>query len=123
LAFAFSVLMNTGGFALAVKAQGCPVNHATPTDGEKALAREDVLDALKFYREATAKEPGDLPSSLGLVRALILHDDTPEAIETANAMLAKNPHSALAEVAAGEAAFRAADFESAIRHAQAAVRD
>src|ERR1700753_1644036 len=89
LVLALSVLITTGGLASVLQAQGCPVNHAASTDGEKALAREDAAHALQFSREAIAKEPGTPQANLGLVRALVLQDDTAEAIEAANAFLAK----------------------------------
>jgi predicted aspartyl protease len=101
----------------------CPVNRAQPTDGDLALAREDYDAALTFYRAALGKDPTSPEAHLGLVRALIGKDQTTDAIQEAQTGLAKYPTSAIAEVAAGEAAYRNADFESTHRHTQAAMLD
>jgi predicted aspartyl protease len=57
------------------------------------------------------------------VRALIGKDQTAEAIKEAAAFLALQPRSAVAEVAAGEAAYRAANFDDMGTHILKAFND
>lgn len=104
-------------------AQSCEVNREAPTAGETALAREDYDAALTLYRAQLERDPGSQEAELGIVRSLIGKDQTAEAIEEASKGLASHPGTALAEVAAGEAAYRNADFNSMRQHAQAAVQD
>jgi clan AA aspartic protease (TIGR02281 family) len=103
--------------------QSCGVDLDPPTAGETALAREDYDTALSFYRAQLKQEPASQEAELGIVRSLIGKDQTSEAIEEANKNLASHPGTALAEIAAGEAAYRDADFNSMRQHAQAAVQD
>jgi clan AA aspartic protease (TIGR02281 family) len=103
--------------------QTCTVQLDQPTTGEAALARKDFDAALAFYREQLKIDPGSQEAQLGLVRALVGKDETAEATEEAKKALASHPHTALAEVAAGEAAYRSADFEAMRAHAVAAVVD
>jgi clan AA aspartic protease (TIGR02281 family) len=103
--------------------QTCDVQLNLPTEGEAALARQDFDTALAFYRDELKRHPGSQEGQLGLVRALVGKDRTAEATEEARKALAGHPNTALAEVAAGEAAYRNADFESMRAHAVAAVLD
>lgn len=97
--------------------QVCTTEHAQPTEGERDLAREDYNAALRFYRDAVAKDPANMDARLGLVRALIGQNKVQQAQKEAAEVFAANPSSGVAEVAAGEAALRAADFKSAQEHA------
>jgi predicted aspartyl protease len=101
----------------------CTVVRTAPTDGETALAREDYDSSLTFYKTAVAKPDTSPDDHLGLVLAYIGKNMTTEATKEAAAMLAANPHSAIAEVAAGDAAYRMADFDAARKHAKAAIAD
>lgn len=101
----------------------CGIDLDPPTPAEIALAREDYDTALLFYRAQLKQDPDSQEAELGIVRALIGKDQTAEAIEEANKSLASHPGTALAEIAAGEAAYRNADFNSMRQHAQAAVED
>ena len=103
--------------------QSCEVELESPTAGETALAREDYDTALTFYRAQLKQDPSSQEAELGIVRSLIGKDETAQAIEEANKGLASHPGTALAEIAAGEAAYRNADFNSMRQHAQAAVQD
>jgi clan AA aspartic protease (TIGR02281 family) len=76
-----------------------------------------------FYRLALLKDPASDEAELGLVRSLIGKDQTADALEEAQKAITAHPNSALAEVAAGEAAYRVADFDSMRRYANAAVQD
>jgi predicted aspartyl protease len=87
-----------------------------PNDGDIALAKTNYDAALTYFRDAVAKEPGSQDARLGLVRALIGKDQTTDAIKEAAASIALAPQSAIAEVAAGEAAYRAADFDDMRAH-------
>jgi len=100
----------------------CTVDHSQSTEGEIALAKEDYDAALTFYRNANAKTPDSPEIKLGLIRALIGKDQTAEATKQAAEVVAKFPQSALAKVAAGEAAFRDADFDAANQDAIAAYK-
>jgi len=101
----------------------CTIIRTAPTAGEIALAKEDYDTALTFYKTATSSPSLSLDDRLGLVRAYIGKNNTTEAAKEAAAMLAANPHSAIAEVANGEAAYRSADFDAVRHHAQAALDD
>jgi predicted aspartyl protease len=101
----------------------CTIDRTKPTDGDLALAREDYDAALALYRAALLKDPTAADAHLGLVRALIGKNQTSDAIAAAQAELSKDPKSAIAEVAAGEAAFRNADFVAAHEHGKAAMQD
>jgi clan AA aspartic protease (TIGR02281 family) len=103
--------------------QTCDVQLEPPTAGEAALARKDFPTALAFYRDVLKRDSDSQEGQLGLVRSLIGKDDTTGATDEARRALATHPHTALAEVAAGEAAYRNADFESMRAHAVAAVLD
>ena len=96
----------------------CPVVRTPPSAGDTALARTDYDAALTFFRAAVAKEPASEDARLGLVRALIGKDQTADAIQEAAAMIAASPSSAVAQVAAAEAAYRDADFTGMFSHAQ-----
>jgi len=100
----------------------CSVIRNTPSDGDKALAKKDYDVALTFFRAAAAKDPASDEAQLGLVRSLAGKDQTDEAIKAAEAAIAKAPQSAVAQVAAGEAAFRDANFSGARDHANAAYK-
>jgi predicted aspartyl protease len=118
-----------GSFSLAAQSntqaapakRSCRVVHAQPTDGDTALAKTDYDAALKFYRAAVDKDPASEEAWLGLVRALIGKDQVDDAQREAQASIEKSPQSAIAEVAAGEAAYRAADFVSMKTHASSAI--
>ena len=101
----------------------CSIVRTAATAGETALAKEDYDAALAFYKTATANPSSSLDDRLGLVRAYIGKNNTIDAAKEAASMLAENPHSAIAEVASGEAAYRSADFDAVHRHAQAAIND
>jgi predicted aspartyl protease len=95
----------------------CKIVHTVASDGDLDLARKDYDAAAIFYRAALAQSPTSQEARLGLVRSLIGEDNTAEAISAAQDALAQDPKSALAELAAAEADFRAADFVSAREHA------
>lgn len=101
----------------------CGVDNSVPSEGDIALSKKDYDAGLTFFRAQADKNPASEEAHFGLVRALIGKNRTDEAQKTAQEMLKKNPQSALAETAAGEAAYRAADFEGARTHALAALRD
>ena len=94
-----------------------------PSDGDIALAKKDYDAALTFFQSQVDKSPASEEAHLGLVRALIGKDRTADAQKSAADMLAKSPHSALGEIAAGEAAYRAAEFDDARTHVVAALHD
>lgn len=94
-----------------------------PSEGDIALAKKDYDAALLFFRSQADKTPTSEEAHLGLVRALIGEDRTAEAQKAAQDMLTKAPQSAIAEIAAGEAAYRAADFDVTRAHALAALHD
>jgi predicted aspartyl protease len=94
----------------------CNIDRTPPSDGDIALAKTNYDAALTYFRDAVAKDAGSQDARLGLVRALIGKDQTAEAIKEAAAFLALQPRSAVAEVAAGEAAYRAADLEDMRAH-------
>ena len=121
--FPFAVHGQGTGSVHSSAVQSCEVDREPPTAGETALAREDYDTALTFYRDQLDQDPGSQEAELGVVRSLIGQDQTADAIEEANKDLASHPGVALAEVAAGEAAYRNADFNSMRQHAQAAVQD
>lgn len=100
----------------------CTIQRDLPTAGEKALAKEDAEAALAFYRDAVTKTPENEEARFGLVRALISKDQTTEAAREAADFVTKRPQSSLALVAAGEAAFRNADFDTSSRDALAATK-
>ena len=101
----------------------CDVMHTSPTEGDTAIAREDYDAALVFYKAALLKPSASPDDHFGLVRAYIGKNMIAEATQEAASMLASAPHSALAEAASGEAAFRAADFNAVLTHAQTAIND
>jgi predicted aspartyl protease len=102
----------------------CKIVHTVANDGDLDLARKDYDAAAIFYRTAIAQAPTSEEARLGLVRSLIGKDDTAEALSEAQGALAKDPKSALAELATAEADFRAADFIAAREHgARAGVDD
>lgn len=121
LAAPSAVLSQSPGAASPKSTQTCSVQLEPPTAGEAALARKDFDTALTFYRDQLKREPLAQEGQLGLVRALVGKDETASAINAANHALAAHPHTALAEIAAGEAAYRNADFDSMRTHAIAAV--
>jgi predicted aspartyl protease len=94
----------------------CKIDRTSPNDGDIALAKTNYDAALTYFRDAVAKDPASQDARLGLVRALIGKDQTADAIKEAAASIALAPHSAIAEVAAGEAAYRAADFDDMRAH-------
>jgi predicted aspartyl protease len=96
----------------------CNVVHTVASEGDIALARKDYDASLAFFRAQLAKEPDSMEARLGLVRSLLGKDQVTEA----KAALAGAPAGALTEVAAGEVAYRAAEFQAANEHAFAAVR-
>ena len=106
----------------AAQQHNCSIFYGTPSDGDKALAKKDYDAALAFFRAAVAKDPTSNEAQLGLVRAMVGKDQTAEAIKTADAAIAKSPQSAVAQIAAGEAAFRDANFNAARDHANAAIK-
>jgi predicted aspartyl protease len=93
------------------------VVHGSASEGDLALARKDYDAALAFFREQLAREPASMEAQLGLVRSLIGKDQVTEARTQAKAALDAAPTSAIAEVAAGEVEFRAANFSAAQQHA------
>lgn len=99
----------------------CHAVHGAPNAGEDALARKDYEQALGFYRDALTHSPADGEARLGLVRALIGLDKVDEATAEAAAFIQKS-HSSVAEIAAAEAAYRAADFEAMRDHARNAFK-
>ena len=101
----------------------CTIDRSLPSEGDVALAKKDYDGALAFFQSQVDKNPTSEDAHLGLVRALIGKDRTADAQKTAQDMLAKAPQSAIAEVAAGEADYRAADFDSARSHVLAALQD
>ena len=123
LAAPFPIFPQSPGPPAPQSTQACTVNLAPPTAGEVALARKDYDEAFFFYRLALLHDPASGEAQLGLVRSLIGKDETAKAIEEAQKDITRDPTSALAEIAAGEAAYRNADFDSMRRHAQAAVLD
>jgi len=112
----------TAGAQTAAAQHMCTIDHSQPSDGENALAKEDYDAALAFYRDAVAKSPDSQDARLGLVRSLVGKDMTAEAMKQAAEGVAKYPQSSLAKVAAGEAAFRNADFIAAMDDATTALK-
>ena len=102
---------------------GCPVYNQQPTAGEVALAGRDYDAALFFYKLALLHDPDSEEAQLGLVRSLIGKDQSAAAGTVAQGAIKRHPNHALAEVAAGEVAYRRADFDSMRQHATAAVLD
>ena len=100
----------------------CSADKATPTAGELALARKDYDAALTFYRAAVAQDRNSQEARFGLVLALIGKDQSKEAVDEAAASVALEPASPLAQVAAGQAAYRAADFDGALHDAVQALK-
>jgi gag-polyprotein putative aspartyl protease/Tetratricopeptide repeat/Aspartyl protease len=101
----------------------CAIDQALPTEGELALAKKDYPAAETFFRAAIKTDPASEDAHLGLVRALIGENNVTGARTEADAMLAQHPHSAVAEVAVGEADFRAADFDGSSQHITQALKD
>ena len=99
----------------------CSNDSSMPSDGDIALAKKDYDAALTFFQSEVDKTPDSEEAHLGLVRALIGKDRTADAQKAARDMLTKNPHNVLGEIAAGEADYRAANFESARTHVVAAL--
>jgi predicted aspartyl protease len=102
--------------------QTCSIDPSMPSEGDIALAKKNYDAALIFFQSQLDKTPTSEEAHLGLVRALIGKDRTADAQKAAQEMLTKTPHSVLGEIAAGEADFRAADFDSARTHVAAALR-
>jgi hypothetical protein len=94
----------------------CTVDNTPSNEGDIALAKTDYDAATTYFRAAVAKDHSSQEARLGLVRALIGKNQTAEAIKEAADSIALAPQSALAEVAAGEAAYRNADFDDMRAH-------
>jgi len=120
----------------------CTIDRSMPSDADKLLASKQYPEAEASYRDALAQTPTSGTAQLGIVRALIGQDKTTEAQAYAADMLKQNaksavaeiataeatirtaayPQSPLAQVAAGDAAYRAADFDAARQFALTAFR-
>jgi len=103
------------------KSNLCNADLTTPTNGDNLLAEKDYAAAKAHFREELAKNPNSADFRLGLIRALIGEDEVIQARTEADSWLANAPNDALAEVAAGEVAYRNADIIAAQQHANKAI--
>ena len=104
-----------------IKSTLCNTDLTTPTNGDNLLAEKDYTTAEALFREDLAKNPSSADLHLGLIRALIGEDKVVQARMEADSWLANASNSALAEVAAGEVAYRSADIAAAQQHANKAI--
>jgi tetratricopeptide (TPR) repeat protein len=63
---------------------------ANMLQGALDLVGKKPADAVSHLRKAMQKKPDDLDAQLGLARALVLNNQTPEAIDLAQSMVAKH---------------------------------
>ncbi len=103
--------------------KSCSVSAAKPTDADTLLAKHAYKEAEAAYRALLSRDAASQDAHLGLVRSFIGENKVKEAQTEAAAMLASQPKSALAEIAASEADYRAADVVSSYNHAVAAATD
>jgi len=101
----------------------CTNDRTPPNDGDLALASKNYPAAETFFRAVLAKDPTAPDASIGVVRALIGEDKVAEAKSMAATRLAEYPHSSLAQVAVGEAAYRDANFDAATQSVKQALAE
>jgi predicted aspartyl protease len=102
--------------------RSCTVDQREPDAGDKALAREDFAAAEAFYRDALKADAKLLEAHLGLVRALLGRDDIAAARTEAAQLHSLGPESAIAEIAAANVGYRAAELDDAQDHIVAAMQ-
>ena len=101
----------------------CSSNLTAPTDADNALVSDNYATAERLFRVELTSNPNSEDSHLGLIRALTLENKVAKAQAESASWLVQSPSSALAEVAAGEIAYREADIASAQDHANKAITD
>jgi hypothetical protein len=111
----------TGAPAAAPAKRTCRLVQDAPAPGDTMIARKDYKQAEAAFRDALTKQKDPEDSRLGLVRAMIGQDQVAAATTEAATFLHAAPHSAVAEVAVAEAAYRAADIDAAFAHAKTAL--
>jgi len=90
--------------------------------GMRAIRKQDYTDARDAFARGLEREPGNNNARISYARTLYLTDDPAKAGQMLEAVVAKDPTSALAWYLLGSLADEAGDTETAIRHYTTAIR-
>ncbi len=89
---------------------------ATLLMGWENYLENRLSEALRWYEQAVAKDPGQLDGYHGLMLTLMAMGRRPEAAAMGNEILRRDPRNLYAHLRLGQLAYEAKDYPLAIRH-------